>query len=115
MVEVTQPPMVPPCLERHPGGRTLPGSPEALLKLPNADRARISPEKVVDYLLSPLHPSGASKARFFQELGFTPEKGPVLVRALLNIADDGEVTETVGTPFGTKHVVILVTAYPTHD
>ncbi len=133
--------MVLPCLERHLGGRTLPGSPEALLKLPHADRARIAPDKVVGYLLSPIHPSGASKARFFQELGFTAEEGPLLVRALLKIADGGEVTETVGTPFGTKYVVItlespkgrkerlttvwiilpgdeeprLVTAYPTHD
>jgi hypothetical protein len=75
------------------------------LKLPNADRAQIAPEKVVGYLLSPGHPSGASKARFFHRIGFTPEKAPILVGALLRLARDGEVKETVGTPFGTKYVV----------
>jgi hypothetical protein len=112
------------------------------LRLPSADSARIAPEKVVGYLLSPIHPSGASKARFFRELGFTMERSPLLVGALLRIAGKGEVVETVGTPYGTKYVVIgdleapsgrterlttvwiilsggdvphFVTAYPWHD
>jgi hypothetical protein len=76
------------------------------LKLPNADRAQIAPEKILGYLLSPVHPSGRSKARFFRRLGFTLKRGSLLARALLRIAEEGEVVETVGTPFGTKYVVV---------
>ena len=75
------------------------------MNLPNADRARIAPEKILGYLLSPLHPTGRSKARFFRNLGYTSERSLLLVRALLRIAEEGEVVETVGTAFGTKYVV----------
>ena len=35
------------------------------MKLPNPDRLIIEREKIVDYLLNPVHRYGASKARFF--------------------------------------------------
>ena len=38
--------------------------------LPNADRAEIDPTKLRDYLLSPTHPVGRFKARFFNALGY---------------------------------------------
>ncbi|GJG85381.1 hypothetical protein tb265_05620 [Gemmatimonadetes bacterium T265] len=43
------------------------------MKLPNAERAVVDPAKVRDYLLSPDHPVGESKARFFATLGLTRE------------------------------------------
>jgi hypothetical protein len=39
--------------------------------LPNADRAEIDPAKLHSYLLSPSHPVGRFKARFFVALGYS--------------------------------------------
>ena len=44
------------------------------MKLPNADKAVVEREKVVDYLLSFEHRYGASKARFLSEFGFRVEQ-----------------------------------------
>lgn len=38
--------------------------------LPDADRAEVDPSKLRDYLLSPTHPVGRFKARFFNALGY---------------------------------------------
>jgi hypothetical protein len=40
------------------------------MKLPNADKAYVPPNKLLDYLLSLSHPVGGSKARFFRSAGF---------------------------------------------
>jgi hypothetical protein len=39
--------------------------------MPNHERAIIDPRKLRDYLLSPVHPKGASKASFFAWLGYS--------------------------------------------
>ncbi|MDO9318039.1 MAG: DUF4926 domain-containing protein [Gammaproteobacteria bacterium] len=39
--------------------------------LSNADKARVDKSKITEYLLSPSHPDGWSKAKFFSSLGFT--------------------------------------------
>ena len=41
--------------------------------LPDADRAEIDPRKLHGYLLSPTHPIGRFKARFFGALGYSAE------------------------------------------
>jgi hypothetical protein len=41
------------------------------MKLLNADKAIIPPEKLRDYLLSPSHPVGKFKAAYFRTLGYT--------------------------------------------
>ena len=41
--------------------------------LPNADRAIIDVAKIRDYVLSPHHPVGRFKARFFTALGFSSD------------------------------------------
>ena len=40
------------------------------MKLLNLEHLIVEREKIVDYLLNPSHPYGASKARFFIEFGF---------------------------------------------
>jgi len=40
------------------------------MSMPNARAATIDREKVEDYLLSPTHPIGGPKARFFFSVGF---------------------------------------------
>lgn len=46
------------------------------MRLPNADRAEIDPKKLHGYLLSPSHPIGRFKARFFAALGYSAERWP---------------------------------------
>jgi hypothetical protein len=49
------------------------GTGEFSVRLPNAENAVIDPEKLRDYLLSPLHPVGRFKAVFFSSFGYTQE------------------------------------------
>lgn len=62
--------------------------------------------KLTDYLLSPSHPVGRSKARFFRGLGFDASDADALRAELLMLARRGEVKETKRTPYGTKYVVV---------
>ena len=75
------------------------------MKLPGGDRAIIDPTKVRDYLLSPEHPVGRSKARFFTALGFSRASWPELQWALLALAVNGEAAVGPANAFGQKYVV----------
>ncbi|MGE3842908.1 MAG: DUF6883 domain-containing protein [Vicinamibacterales bacterium] len=50
--------------------------------LPNAERAIIDTAKIRDYLLSPQHPVGRFKARFFGRLGFSADGWDAFEEAL---------------------------------
>ena len=76
------------------------------MKLPHRDRARVPMRKLTNYLLSPSHPVGRSKARFFRSLGFEASDADALREELLTLARRGEVQETERTPYGTKYVVV---------
>ena len=52
------------------------------MKLPGADQAVIPTEKLRDYLLSPQHARGSSKAVFFAALGYTRDNWMALEQAL---------------------------------
>jgi hypothetical protein len=39
------------------------------MKLPNLDKAIIEREKIMDYLLNPVHPDNGGKSEFFRSLG----------------------------------------------
>ena len=52
------------------------------MRLPGADRAVIPAEKLRDYLLSPQHARGSSKAVFFAALGYTRDNWMALEQAL---------------------------------
>lgn len=75
------------------------------MRLPNAELARIDKEKLTDYLLSPSHPVGRSKARFFRSLGFGESNLEELERSILSIARVEEVAETLPSLYGTKYVI----------
>jgi hypothetical protein len=75
------------------------------VRLPNADRAIVDSAKVRDYLLSPEHPVGRAKARFFTALGFAREDSPALQQALLGHAAAGEVELGDVTRYGQKYAV----------
>jgi len=48
----------------------------------NAIQAMVDDRKVVDYLLSPVHPVGRFNCVFFERLGFSRERPKDLVAAL---------------------------------
>jgi hypothetical protein len=73
--------------------------------LPNATSVRVGREKIEGYLLSPTHPVGRLKARFFESLGFTLGEPEQLVSALKEHAVGGVVVDRITTRFGTKFVV----------
>lgn len=75
------------------------------MKLPNANLAIIEKAKVIDYLLNQKHRFGASKARFFGQFGFRPEKWEDLASALRKHGRQNEVTKVRETGFGPRYEV----------
>lgn len=61
--------------------------------------------KVVDYLPALSHPEDRSKAVFFRQFVFSPERWERLAEALLQHAAANDVKRVEGSPFGTRYVV----------
>jgi hypothetical protein len=70
------------------------------VKLPGAERAIVDAAKARDYLLSPEHPVGRAKARFFAALGFRREGWAELRDTLLAAASSGEAALGGSNAFG---------------
>lgn len=75
------------------------------MKLPRRENAHVPSAKLVNYLLSPTHPVGGPKARFFRSAGFDEANAATLERALIDIARSDDVTEVEQTQHGTKYAV----------
>jgi len=75
------------------------------MRLPNVDQAIVAEEKVTQYLLNPLHPDGAGKAKFFESVGFSRLDWRVLSYALLRLAETVEVRLSVESAHGWKYIV----------
>lgn len=75
------------------------------MRLPDADRALVEREKIIEYLLNPAHRYGASKARFFGAFGFRTEQWEILARALREHGRSHEVTKVRDTGFGPRYEV----------
>ena len=73
--------------------------------MPNADLAEVPEAKVRTYLLSADHPTGRTKAAFFQGLGFNIEAPEELQAALLTVGLTGSVSAASETDYGWKYVV----------
>jgi len=52
------------------------------MKLPNASELIVEREKILNYLLNPMHRYGAAKTRFFTLFGFRAEAWEILADAL---------------------------------
>ena len=80
------------------------------MRVPNAERALIDRAKLTDYLLSPSHPIGRFKARFFNRLGFRADAWEELEQALreqhvlVADAEAGEPDE-FGQPFTIRAIL----------
>ena len=69
----------------------------------NADLAFIDASKVRDYLLSPSHPVGRFKAKFFAALGYTQLDWELLSINLLEIARAGQIAPGQPSGYGQKY------------
>lgn len=75
------------------------------MKLPLAEHAIVAPAKVHSYLLSPLHPIGGDKAKFFAGLGYSQAAWQALRADIELHAREGEVVRISDSPFGRKYRV----------
>jgi len=75
------------------------------MKLPQADKAIISREKLTDYILSESHPVGSSKARFFRGLGFNETNVGKLAKLLLRIPKENDIKNVRKFSYGTNYVI----------
>jgi hypothetical protein len=75
------------------------------MRLPGLEKAEISEAKIVKYLLSSTHRAGKSKAAFFMEFGFDPERWEELDRALRQHALDNDVAREEKTSFGIRYII----------
>ena len=81
------------------------------MKLPNYEQAVVPERKITAYLLSPTHPDGRSKEKFFTAFGFSADDWETLANALLRHVAAHDLTKIEDSPFGTRYVVegILLT------
>jgi len=75
------------------------------VKLPQADKAIVPREKLIDYILSESHPVGSSKAKFFRGLGFDETNVGKLAKSLLRIAKENDVKNVRKFSYGTNYIV----------
>jgi hypothetical protein len=75
------------------------------MKLPNHERANVPREKIRNYLLSPTHRDGRSKAAFFTRYGFSASDWEVLAAALKRHAFEHEVTNIEDSLFGKRYII----------
>lgn len=84
------------------------------MPIPDADRAFVPDEKVLDYLLNLAHPDGGPKAIWFHSLGYDHDEWKQLAQDLLAIAQDCERFDTETTAFGVKYKASGQVARPGH-
>ena len=75
------------------------------MRLPNAHQALIDREKITEYLLNTAHRYGAGTARFFGEFGFELAAWQTLAQALLEHAQQHEVSRVTETLFGPRYEI----------
>ena len=83
------------------------------MKLPNADKAIITVEKLRDYLLNENHPKGRWKARFFRGLGFHRQTWRLLDEAFRSQHLQMDADEIQGNAFGRKFQIVAPLSGPT--
>jgi hypothetical protein len=74
------------------------------MRVPGAERARIDPVKIRDYLLCPSHPIGRFKAAFFSGLGYSPEDWRILERHLRELLMSAGAEDAGSGEYGRKYV-----------
>ena len=75
------------------------------MRIPNADRAIITPEKLYGYLLNLNSRRGASKARLLLSCGYSADEWHVLEADLRSQHLTGDVTSTKDTMYGRRYEI----------
>jgi len=75
------------------------------MKLPNAEHAIVATEKLLDYLLSEIHPTGKGKAKFFRSFGYHENNTDRLKNDLIKIAVDEDAKLIKKSIFGKKFTI----------
>jgi hypothetical protein len=75
------------------------------MKVPGAEHAVITPEKVRGYLLAAAHPLGRAKASFFAKFGFRASAWWRLAEALRTHVAEHEFERQVASRYGVKYIV----------
>ena len=75
------------------------------MKLPNAEGAIISYEKIVLYLLNTAHRRGGGKARLLLSFGYTVENWKRLVNDVRTYHLTADVAVVRSTPYGTRYEI----------
>ena len=83
------------------------------MHLPYIEKAHVPEPKISGYLLADDHPSGRSKALFFNGLGFRRDRPAVLRRALLQHAVANAVSSVQQTSFVAKYLIDGTISGPT--
>ena len=84
-----------------------------IMKLPNADRAVIEDRKLLQYVLSPVHPHGRTHAHLFDRLlGINLANADVLRQALLQAAATEQAIPGPISAYGQKFEVRFSLAGP---
>lgn len=82
--------------------------------LPNKEKAKVTIDKITNYLLSTSHPVGKHKAVFFVSIGFKNNQPEILQEALRLIPEKYVVKETASTQFGEKFIIDGNIVAPNH-
>jgi len=75
------------------------------MKLPAQD-AIIPPEKLRDYVLSPIHPDGRAKATYLRRIGYSQEDWPRLETDLREQHLTREALPGSPSPYGQKYEIL---------
>lgn len=85
------------------------------MRLPNADRAIIPPEKLRDYSLSTGHSVGGPKAHFFQSMGFRQDAWPEVETAIRAQHLKLDADEIEPNEYGRKFAIVGPLTGPSGD
>jgi hypothetical protein len=75
------------------------------MRLPNAQDAIVTEDKIVGYLLNLSHPDGPSKATFFESRGFRSDDWYMLANALRQLVRETDIVTMMETVHGQKYIV----------
>lgn len=82
------------------------------MKIPNADKAVIAPEKLRDYLLNVAHRKGATKARLLLSFGYSPDNWQRLEADIRTYHLAAHVFEEAANEYGTCYVIVAPISTP---
>jgi hypothetical protein len=83
------------------------------MRIPNADKAIIAPEKLCDYLLNPSHRRGSNKARFLLSCGYRADAWQILETDLRTQHLTIEYSRAEDNVFGRRFAIRAPFATPT--